>query len=76
VKGRWRVTAEAARWRPRWDAALARAAGWSGTALRQVGRSLPGTAGPLLVAAGLWMAWAPLGVVFAGGVLWALDRRV
>ncbi len=70
------MTAEATRWRPRWDAIAAGAAGLSGAALRQVGRSVPGVVGPLLVAAGLWMAWAPLGVMFAGGVLWALDRRV
>lgn len=66
----------AARWRPRWDAAVTRAAGLVGTAVRQLGRGLPGIAGPLLVSAGLWMAWRPLGVVFAGAALWLLDRRV
>uniref|UniRef100_A8LZZ6 Uncharacterized protein n=1 Tax=Salinispora arenicola (strain CNS-205) TaxID=391037 RepID=A8LZZ6_SALAI len=54
--------------------------GWvaaaAGTAVRLVGRSLPGVAGPLLVAGGLWMVYRPLGVIFAGAVLWALDRRV
>ncbi|HEU4543563.1 MAG TPA: hypothetical protein VFR23_20695 [Jiangellaceae bacterium] len=51
-------------------------AGATGTALRLVGKSIPGTVGPVCVAAGLWMAWPPLGVVFFGVVLWALDRRV
>ena len=70
------MTVLAARWRPRWNDAVARAASIAGTAVRLLGRGLPGTAGPLLVAAGLWMAWHPLGVVFAGIALWALDRRV
>jgi hypothetical protein len=70
------VTVLSARWRPRWDVAVARAAGLAGAGVRLVGRGLPGTAGPLIVSLGLWMAWRPLGVVFAGAVLWALDRRV
>ena len=70
------MTVLSARWRPRWDVAVARLAGWSGTVVRQLGRGLPGVAGPLLVSAGLWMAWAPLGVIFAGAALWLLDRRV
>lgn len=70
------MTVLAARWRPRWDAVAARLAGWSGTAVRQLGRGLPGVAGPLLVSAGMWMAWRPLGVIFAGAALWLLDRRV
>lgn len=65
-----------AQWRSRREQAAAAAAAWFGTAIRKVGVSLPGVGGPLLVALGLWMAWRPLGVVFAGVVLWALDRRV
>jgi hypothetical protein len=56
--------------------ATARAAVLAGVALGKVGRGLPGIGGPLLVSAGLWMAWKPLGLIFAGAVLWALDRRV
>jgi hypothetical protein len=44
--------------------------------VRQLGRGLPGIAGPLLVSAGMWMAWRPLGLIFAGAALWLLDRRV
>lgn len=62
--------------RPRWDAVMGWVAAAAGTAVRLVGRSLPGVAGPLLVAGGLWMVYRPLGVIFAGAVLWALDRRV
>jgi hypothetical protein len=70
------VTVFAARWRSGRQQAAAKAAEWAGAAIRRVGVSLPGVGGPLLVSAGLWMAWRPLGVVFAGVVLWALDRRV
>lgn len=66
----------AARWRSRRNEFGARAADLAGAAMRRVGVSLPGIGGPLLVSAGLWMAWRPLGVIFAGAVLWALDRRV
>lgn len=48
----------------------------AGAAVRRIGHGLPGIGGPVLVAVGLYMAWAPLGVVFAGVALWALDRRV
>lgn len=83
------MTAFPARWRSQWkrreswqrEALLS--LGWRAyaaervaTAIRQVGLSVPGVGGPLLVSLGLWMAWRPLGVVFAGAVLWALDRRV
>jgi hypothetical protein len=70
------VTAQAQRWRPRQEAVAAGTAMLVGAVVRQVGRTVPGVVGPLLVAVGLWMAWTPLGVVFAGAVLWALDRRV
>ncbi len=70
------MTVLAAQMRPRWDAAVGWLAGATGTALRLAGRSLPGVAGPLIVAAGLWMVYRPLGVIFAGAVVWALDRRV
>lgn len=70
------MTVLSARWRPRWDVAVTRLASLAGAALGNVGRGLPGIGGPLLVSAGLWMAWAPLGVIFAGAALWLLDRRV
>lgn len=70
------MTVLAARLRPRWDQATARLATAAGVLVGRIGRSLPGVGGPLLVAAGLWMAWPPLGLVFAGLALWALDRRV
>jgi len=70
------VAVFAAQWRSRRDELGARVAVLAGAAIRRVGVSLPGIGGPLLVSAGLWMAWRPLGVVFAGAVLWALDRRV
>lgn len=66
----------AAQWRSRRAEVGARVAVLAGAAIRRVGVSLPGVGGPLLVSVGLWMAWAPLGVVFAGVVLWMLDRRV
>lgn len=53
-----------------------RLASAAGTALRRIGMSIPGTVGPLIVAAGLGMAWRPLGVIFVGVALWALDRRM
>jgi len=70
------VAVFAAQWRSRRERVGARAAELVGAAMRRVGVSLPGIGGPLLVSAGLWMAWKPLGMVFAGAVLWALDRRV
>jgi hypothetical protein len=70
------VTVLAARLRPRWDAAVGQLAAAAGVLIGRIGRGLPGIGGPLLVSAGLWMAWRPAGVVFAGLVLWALDRRV
>lgn len=70
------MTVFPAQWRTQRKQVAGKLAEWSGAALRRVGVSVPGVAGPLLVSAGLWMAWHPLGVVFAGGVLWALDRRV
>ena len=70
------MTVFAAQWRSRREQVGARAAELAGAAMRRVGVSLPGIGGPLLVSVGLWMAWEPLGVVFAGGVLWALDKKV
>lgn len=70
------MTVIAARLRPRWDLAAARVATFSGVLIGRLGRGMPGVGGPLLVAAGLWMAWPPLGLVFAGLALWSLDRRV
>jgi hypothetical protein len=48
----------------------------AGRGLAILGRSIPGVLGPFGVAVGLWMAWRPLGVIFAGAALWLLDRRV
>lgn len=48
----------------------------AGRVLRSVGRGIPGTVGPLMVAVGLWLAWPPLGVIALGLTFWALDRRV
>ncbi|MER6834256.1 hypothetical protein ABT320_09690 [Streptomyces cellulosae] len=56
----------------RWQAAVGRAAGAAGHAAR-VG---PGLAGALLVAYGLWLAWAPLGFVAGGTFLLLADRRM
>lgn len=70
------MTVLAARLRPRWDLAVARLATGAGVLFGRIGRGLPGVGGPLLVSAGLWMAWPPLGLIFAGLALWALDRRV
>lgn len=61
------------RWRER--VALA-AVDVAGRVLRHTGRSLPGVAGPVLVAVGLGLAWLPLGVVAAGAILWAIDWRI
>jgi len=44
--------------------------------LRAAVRGGPGIAGALLVAFGLWLAWAPLGFVAAGVFLLLVDRRV
>lgn len=44
--------------------------------MNRIGRGAPGILGPLLVAAGLWLAWPPLGVIALGLTLWALDRWV
>lgn len=53
-----------------------RIAATAGLVVGMVGRVLPGIAGAVLVSAGLWMAWPPLGVVAAGGFLLALDRKI
>ena len=39
-------------------------------------RAGPGVFGPLLVAYGLWLAWAPLGFVSLGAFLLLADRRM
>lgn len=70
------MTTSAHVWRKRREAAAASLATWSGIALRRIGKSLPGTMGPALVVIGL-AGWSwQLGVVVAGVILWALDRRV
>jgi hypothetical protein len=70
------VTVFAAQWRSRRDQLGARAAEVAGAVMRRVGRSLPGTAGPLIVSVGFWMLAPWLGVVVFGAIVWALDRRV
>lgn len=70
------MTALVARLRPRWESAVGVLADLAGTAVRQVGRGLPGVAGPLLVAYGFHEIYSPLGWIVAGGFLLLLDRRV
>lgn len=62
--------------RPRWDAVLGAVADVAGALVRNVGRGLPGVAGPVLVAYGLYEAWRPLGFITLGVFLLLLDRRV
>lgn len=66
----------ASRVRSRSQAALGRLAELAGVAVRQIGRGLPGIAGPLLICWGLGLAWLPLGLIAAGTFLLLLDRRV
>lgn len=47
-----------------------------GGMLRTLGVTLPGILGPLLVCAGLFLAWPPLGVIALGSVLWLIDWRI
>lgn len=70
LRERW--TAARARTRVRWVSAAGTAAAGAGHGLRL----FPGLAGPLLVAYGLWLAWAPLGFVALGGFLLWADRRM
>lgn len=58
--------------RERWLAAAGRTAEAAGFCLR----AAPGVLGPLLVAYGLWLAWAPLGVTALGVFLLLADRRM
>jgi hypothetical protein len=60
------------RWRERWQTAAGAAAAAVGFCLRMV----PGVMGPLLVAYGLWLAWAPLGFIALGAFLVLADRRI
>lgn len=70
------MTALVARLRPRWEAVLGQAADLAGVVVRQVGRGLPGMAGPLLICYGLALAWRPLGFIAGGIFLLLLDRRI
>lgn len=70
------MTGLAARLRPRWDALTVKVAEAAGVGLRQLGRTFPGVAGPLLVCYGLYDLFHPLGFIAAGGFLLVLDRRV
>jgi hypothetical protein len=60
------------RWRTAWRTAVGHAAAGAGHAAR-VG---PGVLGPALVAYGLWLAWAPLGLIALGVFLLLADRRM
>lgn len=51
-------------------------AGWLGTALNVLGRSIPGVVGPLMVVYGLYLVWPPLAWIAAGSLVWLFDRRV
>lgn len=53
----------------------ARLAAALGGLLRTLGLSLPGILGPLLVCAGLGLAWPPLGIIALGLILWLIDWR-
>ena len=66
----------AARLRPSWTALVTTSAAVAGRLVGAIGRSIPGTVGPALVAFGVWDAWHPGGYMVAGGILWLLDRRV
>lgn len=53
-------------------AGLLRAASWAGAVLR----SLPGAAGALLIAGGVYQIYAPAGWIVAGLLLIAVDRQL
>ena len=63
---------ERGRLRKWWQAVTATAAAGAGTGVRL----MPGVLGPVLVAYGLWLAWAPLGFVALGACLIVADRRI
>lgn len=58
--------------RKRGQAVAGRAAEAAGVCLR----AAPAVLGPLLVAYGLWLAWAPLGFAGLGAFLLLADRRM
>ena len=63
-------------WRERWRQRRQNAVGGAAAAAGFCVRVGPGVAGPLLVAYGLWLAWAPLGFIAGGGFLLLADRRM
>lgn len=70
LSDRWRAVRT--KLRERWLAVVGAAAAGAGHGVR----TLPGVAGPLLIAYGLWLAWSPLGYVALGGFLLWADRRM
>lgn len=70
------MSALVARLRPQWDAVAGYAAEAAGHVVGKLGRSLPGIAGPLLIAYGLYEVYRPLGFITLGVFLLLLDRRV
>lgn len=70
------MTALAARLRPRWDAALGRAATAAGWVVGRIGRSLPGVVGPLLVCYGIHEIYEPAAYIAAGAFLLVIDGSV
>lgn len=70
LRERW--LAAHAKLRERWLAVGGAAAAGAGLGVR----TLPGVAGPLLIAYGLWLAWSPLGYMALGGFLLLADRRM
>ena len=77
--GRTRRARLADRWRAARTKLRGRSSSAAGAAAAAAGfslRALPGVAGPLLVAYGSWLAWAPLGYLVLGGFLLWADRRM
>lgn len=70
LRERWRAARSTLR--RKWLSGAGTAAAGAGYSLRL----LPGVAGPVLVAYGLWLAWAPLGFIALGGFLLWADRRM
>lgn len=69
------MTVLAARMRRTWASAVGSAAAATGRAVGVVGRTVPGVAGPLLIAYGAYEVYEPLGFIVIGGFLLVLDRR-
>jgi hypothetical protein len=70
------TTITARRVRSRRADATGRAAEVAGALVGNVGRGLPGIAGPLLVCYGLFEIYRPVAFIAAGVFLLLLDRRI